>query len=203
MSIIHDALKKVQQSLTGKTKEPPAVPSGTTAKGGTYLFETPQAPETLILNSDNKKPVVQNQIKSFFAFICASAIIAGSIWYLFQQFQINIPQIQRQAKKSFYQLLHKEEVPNFKNKKPEDLKPLGQITISPPVNAPANTTPTSAPITLNVHGIMSDAKGNLALINGQVYQEGDEVEGAKIIKINLNSITVNINGTEKTIFVKN
>ena len=76
-------------------------------------------------------------------------------------------------------------VPDFKTRAPQDLKPLAQIST-----------------TLKIHGIMANATGNLALINDQVYQEGDEVDGAKIIKIDLNSITVNINGTDKTIAVK-
>ena len=50
---------------------------------------------------------------------------------------------------------------------------------------------------------MSNGSSNVVLIDDKVYQEGDEVDGAKIVKINLDSITVNINGTEKTIFVKN
>ena len=56
---------------------------------------------------------------------------------------------------------------------------------------------------MDVHGIMSKGNSNLVLINDQVYQEGDEVEGAKIVKINLDSITILNNGAEETIHVKN
>ena len=48
---------------------------------------------------------------------------------------------------------------------------------------------------------MADDRGNLVLINDQVYQEGDEIDGAKITKINLNSITIINNGKEETISV--
>jgi hypothetical protein len=213
MSIIHDALKKVQQSLSPKPVEPPPPLSGTTQKGDTYLYATPP-PVIETPSSEKKKSVGPNlflrRIRSLFTFICALAICATSLWYLYQQYRNDIPRLERSAKKSFYQLIHKEEIPDFKTKRPEDLKPLVKISIPPPVTPPAvNTTqaaPTAAPpppATLNVHGIMSDSKGNLALINDQVYQAGDEVDGAKIIKIDLNSITVNINGEEKTIFVKN
>jgi hypothetical protein len=85
---------------------------------------------------------------------------------------------------------------------------MAQITINTPaspVAGPASSTLTKppAPVTLNIHGIMANATGNLVLINDQVYQEGDVVDGAKIVKINLNSITVINNGTEQTIPVKN
>jgi hypothetical protein len=210
MSIIHDALKKVQQSLTPKTSEPPTPPSGTDQKGATYLYATPPSEETiehLEPQTASPKKSSPNKIKSFLAFLCAIAITAGSIWYLYHQFQDYIPRLQRTVKKSYYQLIHKEEVPDFKTKKPEDLVPLAKITINPPASSTAanTTTPAPAPLptTLNVHGIMANASGNLALINNRVYQEGDEVDGAKIIKINLDSITVNIDGTEKTIYVNN
>ena len=50
---------------------------------------------------------------------------------------------------------------------------------------------------------MANTSGNLVLINDQVYQEGDTVDGAKIIKINLDSISVIVNGAEQTISVEN
>ncbi|MBF0570367.1 MAG: hypothetical protein HQL12_00705 [Candidatus Omnitrophica bacterium] len=212
MSIIHDALKKVQQSLTSKNAEPENPPSGTTQKGDTYLY-APSPVEDITPAADQKsaeiKTAVFKKIKFLFNLICVVLIMTGAVWYLYQQFKNEIPRAKRLAKKSFYQLIHKEELPDFKNKTPEDLKPLGQITVKPPMSprsdtAPtANTPPMAAPVTLKIHGIMSNATGNLALINNQVYQEGDEVAGAKIIKINFDSVTVNINGTEKTIFVKN
>jgi hypothetical protein len=214
MSIIHDALKKVQQGLSSKSEKieviPPA-PQPTNASA--YIYDTPPKVEQLPPSSqetNNPKPPFQNKIKSILAMCLAMAITAGSLFFVYQQFRNYIPRAQKYVKKSFYKLIHKEDLPDFKNRAPEDLKPLAQLTINPPMEVSSGTTnPSSplkppAPITLNVHGIMSDTKGgNLALINDQVYQEGDEVEGAKIVKIDLDSITVIINGTEQTIRVKN
>jgi type II secretory pathway component PulC len=82
-------------------------------------------------------------------------------------------------------------------------KALAQVTVNP------STPPTSAiataplPVTLNIHGIMSGTTGNVALINDQVYQEGDSIEGTKITKINLDSIVVTSNGVEQKILLKN
>jgi len=215
MSIIHDALKRVQQGLAPKTDETKNSTASATPPGSSYLYAPPSEIETLpSAGKDNAAPKAldQNRIKSFFALVLALTITAGSILYLYEQFKNEIPVGERLAKKYFFQLIHKDIVPEFKTKTPEELKPLAQITVNPPTAtaagsvAPAGTALPAAPAApeiLKVHGILSDSKGNLALINDQVYQEGDEVDGAKIIKIELNSITVNINGADKTIPVKN
>lgn len=216
MSIIHDALKKVQQSLSPKKDEAPKDQPVNTQQNTEYIYATTPvehltpAKEQAPVQAPEDKSNIKNGIKSFFAILCALAITIGSIWYLYQQYRNYIPQAQRKLKTSFYKLIHKTEVPEFKAKKPEELKPLAQITINPVPSTTATTNgttvpalPSQAPITLDVHGIMANTTGNLALINDQVYQEGDSVGGAKIIKIDLNSITVNINGTDETIHVKN
>ncbi len=185
MSIIHDALKKVQEGLIPKTEEAQqAGPSPTAPGASAYLYK----------KAADVKP--KNKIQSVFFVTCTllitSAITIASIEYICQQFQTSIPQVQNFAQKSFLKLIHKKEPPAFKTMAPEDLKPLAQITTKSP-----------APVTLNIHGIMSNGTRNLVLINDQVYQEGDEVDGTKIVKINLNSITVDNNGIEQTILVKN
>jgi type II secretory pathway component PulC len=69
-----------------------------------------------------------------------------------------------------------------------------------PTNSRANANATE---TLNIHGVMANGSKNLVLINDQVYQDGDEVDGIKIVKINLDHITVINNGEEEQISVKN
>ena len=212
MSIIHDALKKVQKNISSKAGEIPVSQPNKDPNKPTPLFaDTPiedpgPPPEIEVLRS---KPPVFRIIKSILAICCALAITGGAIWYIYQQFQNDIPHAQIAVKKTIYKLIHKEMHPDLKTKRPQDLKPLAQITINPALPAaPTTTTETASPapsaITLNIHGIMSNATGtgNLALINDEVYQEGDSVGGAKIVKINLNSITVIINGQEETIHVK-
>jgi hypothetical protein len=204
MSIIHDALKKVQEGLSPKTNPPPEnLPPAQNTSG--YIYETAPVAETLPTSNQEttvQKPPIQNKIKSILALVCAMAITLGAGWYIYKQFQNDIPMVQRLAKKSFYKLIHKKEVPDFKTKTPEELVPLAQFTINAPAAKTTGATQPPAPITLDIHGIMSNPSGNVVLINDQVYQEGDEVGGAKIVKINLDSITVLINGTEETIHVK-
>jgi len=235
MSIIHDALKKVQQGLNPKNDEIEVLPPASGPKASAYIYDTPpqiEALPTMSKEAADAKPPIKNRIKSLMALTCALTITVGSGFYFYHQYQNYIPRAERYIKKYFYQLIHKPVIPDFKTKIPDELKPLLSITINPstkntaiantpvaspmaiPETSPATslaTIPVTAgvaqapvPITLNVHGIMANTSGgNLALINDQVYQEGDEVDGAKIIKINLNSITVDIGGREQTIRVKN
>jgi hypothetical protein len=193
MSIIHDALKKVQQELTPKTDEAQANSSTATQNTSPYVDEKPAEVEIL------QKPSMQIKIKSVFILCCALMITLASAIYVYQQLQTNIPKVQSFAKDSFEKIIHRQMPFSFKKKTP-DLKSLAQITVNPPSSSKIFKP---RPITLNIHGIMSNATGNLVLIDDQVYQEGDVVDGAKIIKINLDSITVDINGTEKTIPVNN
>lgn len=73
-------------------------------------------------------------------------------------------------------------------------------TYSTPVS---DLTPLSSfSVTGNVHGIMSTPHGRVALINDQVYEAGDTVNGAEITRIDLKSITIKVNGQEKTIPVE-
>jgi len=203
MSIIHDALKRVQQGLAPKTDDSQANPSPTTQNASAYIYDTPSKVENLPQTDQQTiKPrsAIKNKIKSIFALCCAIAITVTSIVYIYQQVQYAAPKAQTFAKSSFYKLIHKKEHFDFKTTPPKELKPLAQLTITPPTSS--STTKPGVPITLNIHGIMSNGTGNLVLINDQVYQEGDEVDGTKIVKINLNSITVINNGTEQTINVK-
>ena len=197
MSIIHDALKKVQERLNPKTEAKSVVTPTTTPETSGYLYETSPALETLPGTGQetiNQKIAATNKMKTIYTLCGALVIITASVVYLYYQFQSDIPKVQRLASKSFATLTHKEPTPDFKAKAPQELKSMAQVTI-------ATNSPT--PITLNIHGIMSNTGGNLVLINDQVYQEGDTVDGAKITKINLDSISIINNGIEKTILVKN
>jgi hypothetical protein len=177
MSIIHDALKKIQ--LNSGIETLPRVAQQTA----------------------NQKSPTQNKIKSIFTLGCVVAIVAASILYISQQFQSNIPKVKSLLQKPSDQSIRKEELPAPKVKAPENLVPPSP----PPTNLPAiaDTPKTSTPVTLNIHGVMSNDTGNVALINDQIYQEGDTVDGVKIVKISLDSVTVINNGKKEIIPVKN
>jgi hypothetical protein len=209
MSIIHEALKKVQRSLASKAvkdskyQAPSTTPS--TPTNSAYIYNNAPATETLPAAEQPPKSPVINKIKSILALFCALVITIGSVGYIYLQFQNNIPHnianVQSIAKQSYYKLVHKKILPDFKTAAPQVRKPMAQLTINVP--ATTSTTPAPSPVTMNVHGVMANGSGgNLVLIDDQVYQEGDEVEGAKIIKINLDSIEILNNGKIDVIRVK-
>ncbi len=186
MSIINDALKKVQQGLDNNT---PANPFADTAPAAEPVAQ-PSQPVT----STSTKAVVKNKIKSISVLIVATAITLASAIYIWQQVQIAAPYAQQSLSKLVHQTTKKTDI---KAKQPEQLKPMAQLTITPTGESTQQTPP------LNIHGIMANASGNLVLINNNVYQEGDVINGVTILKINLDSITISNNGKEETIFMKN
>jgi len=200
MSIIHDALKKVQQSIPVKSDEAPVSASSVAPKVYNNPFDDPApAAEILSTSIGNQKPPVKNNTQSIFTIIfiilITTAITIASIAYIFQQVQNKIPGVEKLAQKSILKLIHKKDILIGKTTPPTELKPLVQLTI--------NSNKSPAPITLNIHGIMSEGSKNIVLVDDQVYQEGDTVDGAKISKISLNSITIISNGVEQIIPVKN
>ncbi len=91
-------------------------------------------------------------------------------------------------------------------------KPLAQMTVNSPVAiSKASSSPTSpstpsaaeatAPLVLNVQGVMASGGHNVALINNNIYEEGSLVNGAKILKIDLNAITIEHDGKQEIVTV--
>lgn len=71
-------------------------------------------------------------------------------------------------------------------------------TFTAPAAAKSSANP---PSRLSINGVMTHGTQNLVLIDGQVYEEGEEVDGVKIIKITSKGATVLENGTERFIKV--
>ena len=70
-----------------------------------------------------------------------------------------------------------------------------------PTPAAATPSAASSDTAITITGIMTQGSKSVALINGQVYEEGDTVNGVKIIKITSNAVVVAKNGVERTIRV--
>jgi len=200
MSIINDALKKVQKNLNTRVEETPA-PQPTRPQAPTgYLYAAPPPPpvEPPIQKEPpgKAKPSVPQKINSLLALICAAMITIACFGFLFLQFKKNMPKFNRWVTTSYLKWAPKTSKSGFINKFARDLKPLAHLTINPPP-----TSKTAAPVTLDIHGVMANGTSNLVLINNEIYQEGDEVEGVKIVKIDMDVITVNNKGVEQTIRV--
>ena len=85
--------------------------------------------------------------------------------------------------------------------------PLAQIIIPPAAGPEATTTKNAAtppprPAIFNIQGIMTNNGSTVALINGKIYEQGDDIGGAKITNIGADTITISRNGTEETIPVR-
>ena len=138
MSIIHDALKKVQQGRTPKADQTP-------------IWAEP-AKQTATKNAA-QKPSIVKMITSLLAMLCAMAITLVVFSLIFQQFQKNMPNAQKWAKDmpkvkkmamtSLSQLIHKVPLPILKSPTSQEPKPLAQLTVAPP--AASDTTQTRPP----------------------------------------------------------
>ena len=160
MSIIHEALKKAQQSLQKKTSAPdgPAITAGRPSRVGNGLF-------FLIL------------------FVIISAALSAGYMYWRA----------RPVKTSVVSLTPPAAPP--KNITPAPVEPV-KTAVPPADTAPKPVVPRPS---LKIQGIMADPRGNVALINDRVYAEGDDIDGAKIVKISLDSIVISRDGTEETL----
>jgi len=68
------------------------------------------------------------------------------------------------------------------------------VAAAKPVQTPAEETPKPEPPTLRLGGIFKDSSGSEAIINNRIYRVGDTVEGAKLIKISDETVTIELNG---------
>jgi hypothetical protein len=212
MSIIHDALKKVQQSM--QNKQTPSTPTNPEDVVEVLPSSSP-APSSV----KEKGIPWRNLAIGLFAWV----IVMVSGYFIYSQLHSKYPQKFPRIEFSFHP---------FKKQATTSSKPLAQIIIpakkasvathkataksaaihpatpaaaistTTPAPAPMATTSTSSPIILNVQGVMSSNGHNVALINNEVYEEGSVVNGQKIVKINLNTITVEHDGQEEVVSIK-
>ena len=193
MSIIHDALKKVQVSMQQNPLPPNSI--------------KPPEDEVEVLPSSssgsNKKE--KSQFSSWFLIIVSLIILGFSGNLILLQIQKKHPEFLSRIHLNFsFKFLKKESPP----------KPLAQVIIPQEPIAPkitptpveASTPPTNPapppPIVLNIQGIMANNNQNVVLINNNVYEEGSVINGQKIVKISLDAITVEHNGQQEVIQIK-
>ena len=69
------------------------------------------------------------------------------------------------------------------------------------LTAPISKPSANSQSRIIINGIMTRGQQNLALIDGQIYEEGEEVDGVKIIKITTKGATVLENGVEHSVKV--
>lgn len=221
MSIIHDALKKVQTKMKRPDQKPEDVV------------------EYLPSSSIDKPSTSKYSLLQSFLIITVCLIVTGASFYIaYIQLQKQYPQyfsksnaseLNKQIEKAFENISIANILKPFKGtKETKSPQPVAKPKTVVPVNVPvvpqnvpthaaadsstAPTTTTAKPIApppppsttdeINLQGIMSNATGNVALINNNIYEEGAVLQnGIKIIKIGLQNITVEQNGKEEVIAV--
>ncbi len=209
MSIINDALKKLQAQLSHAQVQSADIQSSGPSAPLTASQQAGFEPAPSLYSSSNApqpKPAEKSSGSKL-------AIILGLLCLLTALFA---PIVNKQS--VIGMLLTK--IP-----KRATVATAQPIQITPPKPAPiVNTTPApeqkqqpiqqivknlTAPITkpqintssrIIINGIMTRGEDNLALIDGQVYEEGEVVDGVKILKITPKGVTVLDNGEER--FVK-
>ena len=172
MSIIHDALKKVQQTMTTAQIKPGDIVA--------VLPSFSRAPD--------KKPI-SRRLSRILVSIGLLLIVATDV-FIFSQIKKQYPQPSR-----LYPPAPVAQTPVAKTSVPPVTRPLTQTTIGPAA------TKKTVPLALNVQGVMASGGHNVALINNNIYEEGSFINDARILKINLNAITIERDGEQKTVMV--
>ena len=186
MSIIHESFKKLQLNRTlgqGPSKTP----------------EPPMPTLTPISSRDKSSPS-----PLWWAFLMIMILVAA--YYTLPamtSLKTMIPQTKHAALPSTAK--HMPVVPAAPS------KPLASIPVTgaPAAQASAGNaaaTPTMESATpaepLAINGVMASQGHNIALINGNIYQEGDEISGIKIVRIAVDAVTILRNGKEETVEVR-
>ncbi len=217
MSIINEALKKLQNQISHT--HPHAKPSSeqtAVQQQPTELTAAQQAgfqpvPETSVqVSQPAAEPSVQKPkgsrlviilgilclLTALFAPVVNKQSVMGMLLAkLPKNISISLPKTQKIKPQTPAEALAAAEP----EKKVEPIQKIIQNLTGPAAAiTKSGGTPSSRII---VNGVMTHGAENLVLIDGQVYEEGNEVDGVKILKITSKGITVLENGSERFIKV--
>lgn len=186
MSIIHEALKKVQLSLQKPAEDPvEQLPSNPYTAAPIV-----QPPQEKAVEEKESKSVPHSGLLAGLLAVMAILIVVVCLVYQPQQYA---PQIAHWVSKQTYRL---QSLSPFHKDGPQ---PIAMIT---PATAKAHGKLQSAitsSAALNVEGIMANNGSAVALINGKIYEAGDEIGGTQLVSIDENSITILKDGKTETI----
>ena len=175
MSIIHEALKKVQITLRKQTPE--TIEHVSTDGTISVVKKIPEAVPA---------PAVKSSPRGLALIMAAALLVTAG--YLFRS-HFKITDLQRN-------------MPHFQIAKPRANRP---SPASRPSGPAPTTTPSgnhNAGNNFNIQGVMTNNTGSpVALINNQIYEVGSAINGGKILSIEPETITVSTNGKVERILV--
>ena len=190
MSIIHEALKKVQQSL-GKTSPPEdhveILPSNPNPDGTSPAEAPPPLPSSA-KPSPAAYPIFLVPLLLVIVFACLA--------YIASQVPAPFNRIKDEIKFTFYKIKRHASTPIALK---STAQPLAKVAPAANGQTPGNTPDAQ---TLNIQGVMANGANNVVLINNKIMEEGAFVGGVQILKINLDAITILNNGKEEIIPVR-
>ncbi len=175
MSIIHDALKKVQAGFRRQPPDPDTEPS-----------PAPAHPRTKNSN--------------FLTALITLLMLAGSVMFCYSQLVRYWPQIKTAFGLSGTSRLHWPSMPSlpFLGKK-------AARTPAPPAGPLAQVIVPAASSghgVLNIQGVFSQHGTAVALINNKIYESGAEIGAIKILSISNDAIVILRDSKEETIPVR-
>lgn len=177
MSIIHDALKKVQTNLQEQEQSGPKRFELEPLGGGPLTPPQPKvepAPRKITASGTAPAPRPKSpkgRLIFLFAALCAAAYIT------YTQYSPQIAPLKRSIQ--------------------------SMARSVPAVTLPApSPTPVADPNVLKLEGVMNNNGAMLALINGKIYEEGSAINGAKIVRIGENTVTISRDGEEEVLQVR-
>ena len=193
MSIIHDALKKVQQ----------------TSNAG-ISTSTPPAQEPAQLSKKNSAPD-RTSILLFVATTCAIvAIIFAALPQFAPKKPIIIPALVTDANTPSHR--EAKQPPDINAKNTPSTAGTSSLTVTNDVNAPATPTapsptqkiadPNDPLSSIKIEGVLDMGGKKAVLINGNVYEEGQTIHDRIISEITFDTLTILDEGRKRTFPIK-
>ncbi len=212
MSIINDALKKVQSSLTNSPEKklmpgdtPGAMTNGPAEFSAAAVEPQtpPPAPATVTAAAATSPKAKTSRMIYIVGALCLLIALFAPVIHKQSVFELIIHPLQKKSTVvAPPPVVAPPQTDTTIAQKAAAIKDgLTKSIVS--FNNPRSSSKTSSRANrkIAVSGIMSQGETNVALIDGQVYEAGETVNGAKIIQINPNNIMVEENGEQRTVKV--
>lgn len=172
MSIIHDALKKVQKATLKQTPQREAAP---------FKDNSPDVTPTLKLNN------ISHNVQPLSPLTIIVMSVTGTIVFILMIVLIRLALNTAEPA----QPLTQKDAPVS-----EPLKTLPLVKATNPTSTQNRKEPENL---FKIEGIMDTGSKKVVLINGGIYEEGQTLNGAIITAITSNSVILEKNGTKITL----